>query len=219
MNDDFDARLRSRLQTLDRATPVLSTYPADADRDRTRRRHFVAAVPVGTLAVVAAIVAVVALASMVARPQVLPPGASTGHTTGPASAAPSTAQAGGIVVENVHAGAYPGGIWVTATITNRTGTETALTGLSSPVAKTGGHYATCACTWAPDDPARPTGPLAGKLLMPFERLLPGETIELRSGDGEGILTDLIQPVEAGQTIEVTFIFSNSPPVTVSVVVQ
>ena len=58
--------------------------------------------------------------------------------------------------------------------------------------------------------------LAGKSLMTWWLVGVEETIQLRSGDGEMILTGLTHPVTAGQTIEATFKFAHAAPVTVAV---
>ncbi len=52
--------------------------------------------------------------------------------------------------------------------------------------------------------------------MPWWLIKQGETIQLRAGDGELIVSGLPQPLAAGQTVEVTFDFTYAAPVTVTV---
>jgi periplasmic copper chaperone A len=125
---------------------------------------------------------------------------------------------GGMTVANAQAVPIPGTtnpVSVTATITNGTGRDDKLLGGSSPVATTVGLYATCACTLAPE-PTDPVTGIPGVAPMPWWLIKANETIQLRAGDGEMVLSGLAQPLMAGQTVEVTFEFAYATPVTVEV---
>jgi copper(I)-binding protein len=102
---------------------------------------------------------------------------------------------------------------VVATIRNETAQDDRLTGGSSPGAALVALYATCGCSPAPTDPE--TG-IVGRSRMPWWLIKQGETIQLRAGDGELIVSGLPQPLAAGQTVEVTFDFTYAAPVTVTV---
>jgi copper(I)-binding protein len=104
-------------------------------------------------------------------------------------------------------------VTVVATIRNETGQDDRLTGGSSPGAALVALYATCACVPAPTDPD--TG-IVGRTRMPWWLITRGESIQLRAGDGELIVSGLPQPLAAGQTIEVTLEFTYASPVTVTV---
>ncbi len=104
-------------------------------------------------------------------------------------------------------------VTVVATILNETGQDDRLTGGSSPGAALVALYGTCACTPEPTDPE--TG-LVGKSRMPSWLIRQGETIQLRAGDGELIVSGLPKPLAAGQALEVTFDFTHAAPVTVTV---
>ena len=101
---------------------------------------------------------------------------------------------------------------VVASIRNDTGLDDAIVGGSSPGAK-GGLYSTCGCLPARTDPE--TG-LVNKSRMTWWKIPAGETVALRSGDGEMILLGLPRPLAAGDTIEVTFQFESAGDVTVAV---
>jgi copper(I)-binding protein len=103
---------------------------------------------------------------------------------------------------------------VVATIRNGTGHDDKLVGGSSPVARVVGLYATCSCM-TPEPTDRVTG-IPGLAPMPWWLIRADETIQLRAGDGEMVLSGLTQPVAAGQTVEVTFLFASADPVTVQI---
>jgi copper(I)-binding protein len=103
---------------------------------------------------------------------------------------------------------------VVATIRNETAQDDKLTGGSSPGAALVALYATCACS--SPEPTDPETGLVGKSRMPWWLIKQGETIQLRVGDGELIVSGLPKPLAAGQTLEVTFDFTNAAPVTVTV---
>jgi copper(I)-binding protein len=102
---------------------------------------------------------------------------------------------------------------VVATIRNETAQDDALTGGSSPGAALVALYATCGCWPAPTDPE--TG-IVGRSRMPWWLIKQGETIQLRAGDGELIVSGLPQPLAVGQTVDVTFNFTYAAPVTIAV---
>jgi copper(I)-binding protein len=52
--------------------------------------------------------------------------------------------------------------------------------------------------------------------MPWWLVRANETIQLRAGDGELIVSGLPRPYTAGQTIAVTFEFAYAAPVTLDV---
>jgi len=102
---------------------------------------------------------------------------------------------------------------VVATIRNQTGQDDKLTGGSSLGAALVALYATCSCWPEATDPE--TG-IVGVSRMPQWLIPQGQSIQLRVGDGELIVSGLPQPLAAGQTIEVTFEFAYAAPVTVTV---
>jgi copper(I)-binding protein len=99
-------------------------------------------------------------------------------------------------------------IRIYATITNASGADDRLLGTSSPVAASGGLYAWPACTAAPG--GLPCGTRAP---MPWWRIQAGETIEL---SGSLVLDGVEPSVANGQTVQVTFRFETSAPVTIQV---
>jgi periplasmic copper chaperone A len=105
-------------------------------------------------------------------------------------------------------------VTVVATIRNETGQDDKLTGGSSPGAALVALYATCACS--SPEPTDPETGLVGKSRMPWWLIKQGDTVQLRAGDGEMIVSGLPKPLAAGETIEVTFDFANAAPVTVTV---
>jgi len=103
---------------------------------------------------------------------------------------------------------------VVATIRNGTGRDDKLVGGSSPVATAVGLYATCACgSTTPTDPV--TG-IPGVAPFPSWLIKADETVQLRAGASEMVLSGLSQPLAAGQTVEVTFEFVYADPVTVQI---
>ncbi len=105
-------------------------------------------------------------------------------------------------------------VTVVATIRNETGQDDRLTGGSSPGAALVALYATCGCWPVSTDPE--TG-LVGKSRTTGSWLIrANESMELRAGDGELIVSGLPKALAAGQTLEVTFDFTNAAPVTVTV---
>jgi copper(I)-binding protein len=103
---------------------------------------------------------------------------------------------------------------VVATIRNGTGRDDKLVGGSSPVATTVGLYSTCAC--ATPEPTDPVTGIEGIAPFPWWLIRADETIQLRAGAGEMVLSGLSQPLAAGQTVEVTFEFAYADPVTVQI---
>ena len=103
---------------------------------------------------------------------------------------------------------------VVASIRNGTGRDDKLIGGSSPVATAVGLYATCSCMTP--EPTEPVTGLPGLAPMPWWLIRADETIQLRAGAGEMVLSGLSQPLAAGQTIEVTFLFASADPVTVQI---
>ena len=99
-------------------------------------------------------------------------------------------------------------IRIYATITNATGADDRLLGASSPVAASGGRYAWPGCTAAPG--ALPCGTRAP---MPWWLIQAGETMSL---NGYLVLDGVDQSVANGQTIQVTFRFETSAPVTIQI---
>jgi copper(I)-binding protein len=102
---------------------------------------------------------------------------------------------------------------VVASIRNGTGRDDKLLGGSSPAAAVVGLYATCGCSPAPTDPV--TG-IPGLAPMTWWLVKANETIQLRAGDGEMVLSGLAGPLAAGQTVEVTFEFAYAEPVTIQI---
>jgi copper(I)-binding protein len=173
-------------------------------RGGRRRKSF------GTLLAAAAVVMV---AVLVLGPRIWLTSAGPSGSGGTQSATASTPA--GMLVTDAQARPISGSgnpVSVTAVITNRTDSNDKLLSASSPIASTGGLYATCACWPVPTDD---TG-LANKSRMRWWAIAITETIQLRAGDGEVILDGLAKPLVPGQTIEVTFEFAVSPPVTITV---
>ena len=103
---------------------------------------------------------------------------------------------------------------VVATIRNGTGRDDKLLGGSSPAATTVGLYATCSCM--PPEPTDPVTGIPGLAAFPWWLIRADETIQLRAGAGEMVLSGLSQPLAAGQTVEVTLEFAYADPVTVQI---
>jgi copper(I)-binding protein len=103
---------------------------------------------------------------------------------------------------------------VVGSIRNGTGRDDKLVGGSSPVAAAVGLYDTCSCM--PPEPTDPVTGIPGLAQMPWWLIRANETIELRAGAGEMVLSGLSQPLAAGQTVEVTFEFAYADPVTVQI---
>jgi copper(I)-binding protein len=139
---------------------------------------------------------------------------STAPATTVSTAPPS--HGSGMNIIDAQAMPIPGNgdpVIVVATIRNGTGRDDKLVGGSSPVAAAVGLYATCGCSPAPTDPV--TG-IPGVAPFPWWLIKANETIQLRAGDGEMVLSGLSQPMAAGQTVEVTFKFAYAAPVTVQI---
>jgi copper(I)-binding protein len=139
---------------------------------------------------------------------------STAPATTVSTAPPS--HGSGMNIIDAQAMPIPGNgnpVIVVATIRNGTGRDDKLVGGSSPVTTAVGLYATCGCSPAPTDPV--TG-IPGLAPMPWWLIRTNETIQLRAGDGEMVLSGLPQPLAAGQTVEVTFEFAYADAVTVQI---
>jgi copper(I)-binding protein len=95
-----------------------------------------------------------------------------------------------------------------AAITNASGVDDRLLGASSPVAASGGLYAWPACTAAPGG-----FPCGTRVPMPWWRIQAGETITI---SGSLALDGVDPSVTTGQSVEVTFRFETSAPVTIQV---
>jgi copper(I)-binding protein len=108
-------------------------------------------------------------------------------------------------------------IIVVGTVANVTGHEDFLTGGSSPL---GGRVELSATAGiaVPEPTGVGTG-LNDMVKMEFWRIDPGETIHLVVGGGHLTVIGPDRPVASGRTIEVTFTFRRSPPVTVQVPVD
>jgi copper(I)-binding protein len=217
------ARIKAHMSGLDRYIPVPPPFesiegrlrPGAAEwgsgrRIRTERRGGWLRRPFGALLAAAAIVMAAAL---VLGPRLWLTAVGPAGTGGTPSATASTPA--GMLVTDAQARPIAGSgnpVSVTAVITNRTDSNDKLLGASSPIAASGGLYATCACSPVPTDS---TG-LADTSRMPWWAIAINETIQLRAGSGEVILNGLASPLAPGQTIEVTFEFAVAPPVTVKV---
>jgi copper(I)-binding protein len=139
-----------------------------------------------------------------------------------AAACGSTAVPGGTSMSVTDARAYqlPGSehpILVVATITNVTGHEDFLTGGSSPL---GGRVEISGTKGiALPEPTDVGTGLNDMVKMEFWRIHPGETINLIGGGGHLTVIGPDHPVQSGQSVEITFTFRRSPPVTVQVPVD
>lgn len=208
MDDRFDEQLRRRLSALDAAVPAQTLdyrlVGGATARGRRGRVGVAGRLPLGLAA--GLVVAIVGVAML---------GAAFRGQNGASGASVSPSTLGGMEIADAHALPIPGSgnpVVITATITNHTGQVDKLIGGSSPVAATVGLYATVAGS------PYPTGEsgMAGLTPFPFWLIGPGETIQLRSGDGEMVLTGLARPISVGDTVEVTFRFESAAPVTVQV---
>jgi copper(I)-binding protein len=181
-----------------------------AGRER-RSQSWAALAPVSLAALIAVLLGACSAAATL-------PGSAVATASGAAVKATS-----GMVAENVQVEYYSltGPISIAADITNVTGRDDALVGASSPAARTAGLFATSGCMPEPSPTAGSCGSAApgipaGKIPMNFWGITSNATIHLRSGAGEILLIDLVDPVVSGQSIDVTFKFQNSPPLTVQV---
>src|ERR1019366_7311859 len=141
---------------------------------------------------------------------------SAGCAAAASTQAVTASHGSGMTIIDAQAMPIPGNgnpVIVVATIRNGSGRDDKLVGGSSPVTTAVGLYATCGCSPAPTDPV--TG-IPGLAPMPWWLIRTNETIQLRAGDGEMVLSGLTQPVAAGQTVEVTFLFASADPVTVQI---
>jgi copper(I)-binding protein len=139
----------------------------------------------------------------------------TTNTTATSSVyATATIVAAPIRVAGVQAHLWPDGKYLTVAlaITNSSKSSVKLVGVSSPVAALAGLYGTTDC------PSGDNSDLCGKVPYAFWRIDPGETVQLRPGDGEIILGEFTSPVVAGQTIPITLKFDGSPEVMLTAVV-
>jgi copper(I)-binding protein len=140
---------------------------------------------------------------------------STAPATTVSTAPPS--HGSGMNIIDAQAMPIPGNsnsVIVVATIRNGTGRDDRLVGGSSTVAAAVGLYATCACM--PPQPTDPVTGIPGVAPFPWWLIRAGETIQLRAGAGEMVLSGLSQPLAAGQAVEVTFEFAYADPVTVQI---
>jgi copper(I)-binding protein len=228
MKDDFDERLTRRLRAMDAAVP--RPMIKEGVMSGTRSTHITSRFPLGLVAGVVTVAVVVAVASMALRTSsnvganesTAPTGSAVNQSQPVASSslvatptATASSPASGIVITNVQAVPFAGSgnpVRVVATIQNQTGADDKLIGASSPSATSGGLYATSGGMPASTD-ASGMGNLRP---MPWWLLTSGQTIQLRPGDGEIVLNGLAAPLTPGDHIQVTFIFANAAPVTVSV---
>lgn len=109
-------------------------------------------------------------------------------------------------------------ILVEATITNVTGHEDALVGGSSSITSHVEIDGTSSCCALPAPTDVGTG-LNDMIRMEWLPITPGQTLILQGGSGHLTLVDPAHIVEPGQTVDVTFRFQESPPVTLQVRVQ
>lgn len=206
MNDDFDDRLTRRLRTLDAAVPRAQTKMGALPA--TRSGHVSTRLPFGLAAALLAIVLVVGVGSAAIRN-------SSGIGAGPSASVP--ADAVGVVITNVEAVPLPGtakAVSIVATIENKTGRDIKLLGASSPIATSGGLYAT---SGEMPDPSDATG-IGNLCAMPSLLIPAGESIQLRRGAGEILLTGVAGSQLPGDRFEVTFRFEGADPATVTAVV-
>ena len=218
MDDRFDESLKRRMRALEDAVPSVSMEGRGAlNRSQGNRVRTVTRLPVGSMLGILAAVVVVAVVAGNLR--------NGPNAAAPLSESPSQSQSAvstgegmpavGMVVADAQARPIPGSgnpVIVTATINNRTGSPDKLLSASSPIASTGGLYATSGEWPIPTDG---TG-MANLRLMPWWAIGIGETIQLRAGDGEVVLNGLASPLSVGQTVVVTFEFASAPPVTITI---
>jgi copper(I)-binding protein len=223
MDDRFDERLRTRLSALDAAVPTVERdlRGVGAARRPGRRVSTSAGLPLGLAAGLVVAVVAVAIVGTTLRvtqngsaPVAIGPVATEASPVATGAGTQSPAQ--GMTITDAQALPIAGvtnPVIVTATIANGTGRDDKLLGGSSPVAAAVGLYGTCGCSPAPTDPV--TG-IPGVAPFPWWLIKANETIQLRAGDGEMVLSGLSQPLVAGQTVEVTFKFAYAAPVTVQI---
>jgi periplasmic copper chaperone A len=104
-------------------------------------------------------------------------------------------------------------VLVVATIRNDTGRDDKLIGGSSPLARTVRLVMAVGETPGPTDPL--TGiPNLGSI--PWWPIAANETLKFPPGQGEMVLSGLLEPLAAGQTVQVTFEFAYADPVAVQI---
>jgi copper(I)-binding protein len=227
MKDDFDERLTQRLRALDAAVPPPSIR--EGAMPATRSTRVSSRFPLGLAAGLVVFVAVVALAAGALR---MSSNVGANESTGPSGSAPTASSSAapptsttsptiiasspsaGMVITDAQAIPFAGTgnpVRIFATIENRTGADDDLIGASSPVAATGGLYATCLCTPGASDASGMGNlrPMTGRLIRA------GQALRV---SGEIVLNGLDEPLAPGDQLQVTFEFANAAPVTVTVTV-
>jgi len=228
MEDDFNERLTRRLRALDAAVP--RPLIKEGAMSTTRSTRVATRFPLGLVAGLAVVVAVVAVASATLRSSSsvgadesnAPSGSAAAvsqtaavGSSAPSASASSVVPAAGVVITRVQAIPLAGTgnpVSIVGWIENQTGADISLVGASSPVATSGGLYAT---SGKMPDLTDKSG--MGNFRLMTGILIPaGQSLQLRHGDGEIVLNGLAKPLLPGDQVEVTFKFANAAPVTVSV---
>ena len=228
MEDDFIERLTRRLRALDAAVP--RPLIKEGVMYGTRSTRVTSRFPVGLVAGLVVVVAVVAVATATLRssssvganesnaPSWTAAAASQTAAVGssaPSASTSSVVPAAGVVIAGVQAIPLTGTgnpVSIVGRIENQTGADISLVGASSPIAASGGLYAT---SGEMPDPSDKSG--MGNLRLMSGILIPaGQSLQLRRGDGEIVLNGLAKPLLPGDQVEVTFKFESADSVTLKV---
>lgn len=213
MKDDFDERLAARLRFIDGQVPPFRIKEGTMSAHH-RTTRLSSGFPVGLVAALVTIVVVLVGSSMILRGGQVAANPSVGASA-VATVASSPSVASGMIVIDAKAAPFAGSgnpVRVVALIENRTSRDEKLISASSPLAASGGIYATSGAFPVSTDPSG----MGNLRPMPWWLVRAGESIQLRAGDGEIVLNGLTAPVVPGQQIEVTFGFEDSPSVTILV---
>jgi copper(I)-binding protein len=228
MRDDFDERLTRRLKALDATVPRPLIKEGAMSRSRSVRVR--TRFPFGLAAGLVVVVAVVAVASATLRNSSSVGANESSAPSESAAAASQTAVvlssassasassvvlAAGVVITGVQAIPLAGTgnpVSVVGRIENQTSADISLVGASSPVATSGGLYAT---SGKMPDLTDKSGMGSFRLMTGI--LIPaGQSLQLRHGDGEIVLNGLAKPLLPGDQVDVTFKFESGDSVTLTV---
>jgi hypothetical protein len=147
------------------------------------------------------------------------PAATVAGSMAPASSAGTSAATGGMTVQGAWARESIPGTTETAvylTITNGTGSDDALVSASSPAGMAGVHEVVAVGSV---DPMSSDQPMMGMQPVARVAIPAGGSLELKPGSYHIMITDLVEPLKAGTTVEVTLTFEKAPPVTVAAEVR
>jgi len=136
-------------------------------------------------------------------------------SSAPSASTRSIVPAAGVVITGLQAIPRAGTgnpVSIVGRIENHTGADISLVGASSPIATSGGLYAT---SGEMPDLSDKSG--MGNLRLMSGILIPaGQSLQLRRGDGEIVLNGLAKPLLPGDQVEVTLKFESGVSVTLIV---